>query len=53
VDEDNEQWRFTNKIRVKRRIKLLWVWWLSFSSLGNVTFKCCFVYYHVICNREH
>jgi uncharacterized protein YlxP (DUF503 family) len=23
VDEDNEQWRFTNKIRVKRRIKLL------------------------------
>jgi hypothetical protein len=34
----------TNKIRVKRRIKLLWVWWLSFSSLGNVTFSWAFSY---------
>jgi hypothetical protein len=27
----------TNKIRVKRRIKLLWVWFSWFLSLGNLT----------------
>jgi hypothetical protein len=35
----------TNKIRVKRRIKLLWVWFSWFLSLGNLTCFWALEYY--------